>query len=87
MDNPKSTAKSHLFNVLVQTWHSRLIVKQKFFINWLHSPHFVGHKKLFQIVAAYGQPKTLADNQNLQPGCPWDNLFYFLNSDTDYNVT
>ena len=37
---------------------------------------------LFQIVAAYGRPKILADNQKLQPGCPWDNPFYSLNSDT-----
>ena len=33
-------------------------------------------------MADYGQPKTLADNQKLQPGCPWDNPFYFPNSDT-----
>ena len=26
--------------------------------------------------------KILADNQKLQPGCTWDNLFLFLNSDT-----
>ena len=26
--------------------------------------------------------RTLADNQKLQHGCPWDNHFYFVNSDT-----
>ena len=38
----------------------------------------IGHKKLFQIVAAYGRPKILADNQKLQPGCPWDNPFLLI---------
>ena len=28
------------------------------------SPHFNGHKKLFQIMA-------IADSQKLQPDCPW----------------
>ena len=33
-------------------------------------------------MAAYGQPKTLVDSQKLHPDCPWDNPFYFPNSDT-----
>ena len=33
-----------------------------------------------------GQPKTVADNQKLQPGSPWDNPFYFPNSDTGQGV-
>ena len=48
----------------------------------MHSLHFIGHKKLFQIAAAYRQSKTLADNQKLQPGRPWGNPFYLLNSGT-----
>ena len=41
--------------------------------------HFIDHKKMFQIVAVYKQPKTSANNQKLQPGpgCLWDKIYYF----------
>ena len=29
-----------------------------------------------------GQLRICADNQNMESGCPWDNHFNFLNSDT-----
>ena len=29
-------------------------------------------------MAAYGQPRTLVDNQKLQPSCPWDKPFFIL---------
>ena len=52
-----------------------------YFSNWLHSLHFIGHRKFVSCLANYGQPNTLADNQKLQPGCPRDDHF-FLNLDT-----
>ena len=32
-----------------------------------------------------GQLKICADNKNLESGCPWDNHFNFLNSNTAWN--
>ena len=43
-------------------------------------------KKWFQFVENHGQPRALADNQKLQPGCPWDHYF-FLNQTLVGNIT
>ena len=42
--------------------------------------NLLGTKKLFQIVTNFGQPKSLEDNQKLQPACPWP--LFFLNWNT-----
>ena len=47
----------------------------------------MGQKELFRIVAAYRQPKTLAHNKKLQPGCLWDKPFHFLNLNTVFGTS
>ena len=46
-----------------------------------HSLHFIGCKYLYLIRTGYGQPTSMVNKQTLQPRCPWDNLFCFLNSE------
>ena len=50
--------------MLLQSLNTLTITEYPF--NWLQEFHFIGHKK-FQIVANYRQPKSLVDNQKLQP--------------------
>ena len=69
-----------------QTWHSHKMFKKKsnlfnFFLNCLHSIHFYWSnffkKKCFNFKQIMDNQKALANNQKLQPGCPWDSHHFF----------
>ena len=63
-----------------EVWHSRSLMGP---FNWLHSLHFIGHKKLFKIVANYWQHKSFGGQpKNCSLVVRGTTMFIFLHSDS-----